>query len=58
MQIGRFNLNRWVDIKDSSRDGWIKEFKYETEINFWSVLDSRGFREKNFSTAISMQLLG
>ena len=31
---------------------------YNTEMKFWAVLGSRGCREKNLPTAISMQLFG
>ena len=40
MQIGRFNVKKWVDIRDSSRDGWIKEFMKQKLSSglFWAVV--------------------
>ena len=37
---------------------WLDKRIYKTEMKLWSVLGSRGCREKNLPTAISMQLLG
>ena len=44
--IHRF-YNRWLDRRI-----------YKTEMKFWAVLGRRGCREKNLSTAISMQRFG
>ena len=38
----KFNL---LSTRDSSRDGWIKEF-IKRNMKFWAVLGSRGCREK------------
>ena len=37
---------------------WLDKRIYKTEMKFWAVLGSRGCREKNLPTAISMQLFG
>ena len=37
---------------------WLDNKNYKMEMKFWAVLGSRGCREKNLPTAISMQLFG
>jgi hypothetical protein len=37
---------------------WLDKRIYKTEMKFWAVLGSRGCREKNLPTAISMQFFG
>ena len=37
---------------------WFDKRIYKTEMKIWAVLGSRGCREKNLPTAISMQLFG
>ena len=55
MQIGRFNVKKWVDIRDSSRDGWIKEFMKQ-ELS--SGPFGQSAEKKKLQSAISKQLLG
>ena len=58
------NTNRYQPNSDEPSNmakyyqRWLGNRIYKTEMKFWAVLGTWGCREKNLSTAISMQLFG
>ena len=55
-ELHLFFYSKTILPKQRSCQRWLDKRIYTTETKFWAVLGSRGCREKNLLTAISMQL--